>query len=81
VETKTHSASNVNLDEIEVIMEELKQLHEQNFKGSIGVICSFKEQQARMEKEFRNKNYITHLKADNNLKVWFVEMCRAKRET
>jgi len=25
-----------------------------------------------MEKEFRNKNYITHLKADNNLKIWFV---------
>ncbi len=72
VETKTHSASNVNLDEIEVIMDELKQLHEQNFKGTVGVICSFKEQQARMEKEFRNKNYITHLKADNNLKVWFV---------
>jgi len=72
VETKTHSSSNVNLDEIEVILRELKELYEQNFQGTIGVICSFKEQQVRMDKEFRNKNYITHLKADNNLKVWFV---------
>jgi len=72
VDTTGQSAQNVNLDEIEVILAELKQLYESNYKGTIGVICSFREQQSRMEREFRKESFVNHLKDENQLKVWFV---------
>lgn len=72
VDTTGQSAQNVNLDEIEVILAELKQLYESNYKGTIGVICSFREQQSRMEREFRKETFVTHLKDENILKIWFV---------
>jgi len=72
VDTTGQSAQNVNLDEIEVILAELKNLYESNYKGTIGVICSFRDQQIRMDKDFRKETFITHLKDENQLKIWFV---------
>ena len=49
VETKGNSGRNVNLDEIEAVKTDLERLHAAGYKGTIGIICSFKEQTARME--------------------------------
>ena len=46
VETKGISGRNVNLDEIEVIQNDLEGLIRNGYKGTIGVICSFREQTA-----------------------------------
>jgi len=42
------------------------------FSGTIGIITSFKEQQARMEQAINEKMNLPQLKRNHNLAVWFV---------
>ncbi|MEA2056500.1 MAG: AAA domain-containing protein, partial [Patescibacteria group bacterium] len=73
VETQGLAGKNVNLDEIDAIRQDLEQLSNNGFKGSIGIITSFKEQADRMlsvlSEELENYH---QLKQDNGLEVWFV---------
>jgi len=73
VETKGNSGRNVNLDEIEAVKADLERLHAAGYKGTIGVICSFKEQTARMEELLRKElSFYTDLERDHRFQVWFV---------
>jgi very-short-patch-repair endonuclease len=73
VETKGNSGRNVNLDEIEAVKTDLERLHAAGYKGTIGVICSFKEQTARMEELLRKElPFYTDLERDHRFQVWFV---------
>ncbi len=72
VETRGNSGSNVNLDEIDAIIHDLKSRIKNGFKGSVGIITSFREQQARMEQALSEKLNITELKKNHDLAVWFV---------
>jgi very-short-patch-repair endonuclease len=73
VETKGNSGRNVNLDEIEAVKADLEQLHANGFKGTLGVICSFKEQASRMEELLRKElSFYTELERDHRFRVWFV---------
>jgi hypothetical protein len=73
VETKGRSGNHVNLDELEAIRLDLEGRIEQGYKGSIGVITSFDEQQQRAEKYLREhlKDY-PRLKEKQKLHIWFV---------
>ncbi len=55
VDTQGNSGRNVNLDEIEAIQKDLIEMFQNGYKGTIGVICSFQEQTARMEELFRKE--------------------------
>jgi very-short-patch-repair endonuclease len=73
VETKGLASRNVNLDEIEAIKKDLEELVINNYKGSIGIICSFKEQTERMEEILSEElESFYQLKRENNLEIWFV---------
>jgi len=72
VETKGNSGSNVNLDEIDAIIEDLESRLRKGFKGSVGIITSFREQQIRMEQALIEKCNMPDLKKNHNLTVWFV---------
>jgi very-short-patch-repair endonuclease len=73
VETKGNSGRNVNLDEIEAVKADLERLHASGFKGSLGVICSFKEQASRMEELLRQElPFHPELERDHRFRVWFV---------
>lgn len=73
VETQGNSGRNVNLDEIEAVKVDLERLHAAGYKGTIGVICSFKEQTARMEELLRKElPFYTDLERDHRFQVWFV---------
>lgn len=73
VKTQGHAGGNINLDEIVTIKNELQKLYDSNFKGSVGVICSFREQTDRMIDILRKDlPCFTHLVEKNNLKIWFV---------
>ena len=73
VETQGNSGRNVNLDEIEAVRGDLERLHASGYKGTLGVICSFKEQAARMEELLRKElPFYTELERDHQFKVWFV---------
>jgi len=73
VETKGISGRNINLDEIEAIKNDIEKLIANGFKGSIGIITTFREQKDRME-EILNKELKNYhkLKKDHKLIVWFV---------
>lgn len=73
VTTKGMSGRNVNLDEIEAIQQDIERVIADDYTGSIGVICSFKEQAARMEEMFR-KDMTIHpdLVRKHKFRVWFV---------
>jgi len=73
VETQGHSGRNVNLDEIEAIRQDLEKLTADGYRGTIGIIASFREQRDRTEKYLREKlpNY-HRLKDENRLTIWFV---------
>ncbi|MFZ4438609.1 MAG: AAA domain-containing protein [Syntrophales bacterium] len=73
VETKGRSGKHVNLDELEAIRLDLEMRIDQGFKGTIGIITSFDEQQQRAEKYFREhlKDY-PRLKEEQKLNIWFV---------
>jgi very-short-patch-repair endonuclease len=73
VETKGNSGRNVNLDEIEAVKADLERLHANGYKGTLGVICSFKEQAYRMEELLRKElSFYTELERDHRFSVWFV---------
>jgi hypothetical protein len=73
VETKGRSGKHVNLDELEAIRLDLQGRIEQGYRGTIGIITSFDEQQQRAEKYFREhmKDY-PRLKEEQKLSIWFV---------
>ena len=73
VTTKGNSGRNINLDEIDAVKVDLERLHAEGFKGTIGVICSFKEQTARMEETLRKElAFHTELERSHRFRVWFV---------
>jgi len=73
VDTQGNSGNNVNLDEIESIKHDIQNIISNGFKGTIGIITSFREQKNRMEevlrKELPNFHY---LEKDLKLTIWFV---------
>jgi hypothetical protein len=73
VETQGNSGKNVNLDEITAIQSELEKLVESDFSGTLGIICSFKEQKERMQAILAEDFGSYHkLKEENKLAIWFV---------
>ncbi len=73
VETKGDSGRNVNLDEIEAIQKDLEGLIRNGYQGTIGVICSFREQTARMEELFRKEMTVyPDLVRNHKFSIWFV---------
>lgn len=72
VETKGNSGNNVNLDEIGAIIENLDRRIKNGFNGTVGIITSFREQQARMEQVLNEKLNLPALKKKHDLAVWFV---------
>jgi hypothetical protein len=73
VETKGRSGKNVNLDEIEAIRQDIESLTSEGFRGTIGIITSFREQRSRAEQYLRQKLPNFHrLKEENQLSIWFV---------
>jgi len=63
----------VNLDEIIAIKEDIQNLIANGFKGTIGIIASFREQKYRMEEILRKElpNY-HRLSKKHKLVTWFV---------
>ncbi|MFH1544045.1 MAG: AAA domain-containing protein [Patescibacteria group bacterium] len=73
VDTQGMAGRNVNLDEMEAIKEDLENVLHNGFKGTIGIICSFREQAERMDAFFREELSSYHqLKKDHELEIWFV---------
>ncbi|MDD5322418.1 MAG: AAA domain-containing protein [Methylococcales bacterium] len=72
VTTQGRSAPNTNLDEIEAIAADIQKRLDDGFKGTIGIITSFKEQQARLEQALNEKFTMAILKRDHKLAIWFV---------
>ena len=73
VETKGLSGRNVNLDEIEAVQRDIEEAISRGYKGTIGVICSFREQAARMEELFRRELSIyPDLVRNHRFAIWFV---------
>lgn len=72
VVTKGLAGPNTNLDEIEIICGDIKKRLDAGFKGSIGIITSFKEQQARMEQSINEKFNMPALRRDHKMAIWFV---------
>ncbi len=73
VETKGNSGRNINIDEIEAIKDDIINLVNNGFNGTIGIITSFREQKSKTE-ELLNKELpdFHKLKRDNKLTIWFV---------
>jgi len=72
VQSKGKAGQNTNLDEIDAIVSDITQLLSNGFKGSIGIIASFKEQQARLEDALNERTNLPILRRDHKLTVWFV---------
>jgi len=72
VKTQGIAGPNTNLDEIEAITADMKQRLDNGFKGTIGIIASFKEQQARLEQAINEKFNMAILRRDHKLAIWFV---------
>jgi len=73
VKTKGNAGNNINLDEIEAIKKDLESLIANGFKGTIGIITSFREQKDQMEEVLRKEMPNFHvLKRDHKLAIWFV---------
>jgi len=73
VETQGHSGRNVNLDEIEAIRLDIERLTANGYRGTIGIITSFREQKTRTEQYLREKLPNFHrLKEESKLAIWFV---------
>ena len=73
VETKGMSGRNMNLDEIEAVQQDIEKVIETGYTGTIGVICSFREQAARMDDWFRKELRIyPDLVRNHRFKIWFV---------
>jgi len=72
VQTQGLAGPNTNLDEIETIITDIQKRLDNGFKGTIGIIASFKEQQARLEKAVNEKFNMAILRRDHKLAIWFV---------
>jgi len=72
VVTQGKAGPNTNLDEIEAIATDIQKRLDNGFKGTIGVIASFKEQQARLEQTLTEKFNMAILRRDHKLAIWFV---------
>lgn len=72
VTTQGKAGPNTNLDEIEAITADIQKRMDNGFKGTIGVIASFKEQQARLEQALNEKFNMAQLRRDHKLAIWFV---------
>lgn len=72
VATQGLAGPNTNLDEIEAIANDIQKRLDNGFKGTIGIITSFKEQQARLEQALNEKFNMSILKRDHKLAIWFV---------
>lgn len=72
VKCQGKSGANTNLDEIEAIGDDIQKRLDAGFKGSIGIITSFKEQQARLEQYLNERFNMPILVRDHKLAVWFV---------
>jgi hypothetical protein len=72
VQTRGNSGRNVNYDEIDAIVHDLDSRIKNGFKGSVGIITSFREQQARMEQVLNEKLNMPELKRNHDLAIWFV---------
>ena len=72
VKTRGLTAPNTNLDEIDAIIEDIQKRVANGFKGTIGIITSFKEQQERMEQAINEKLSMAIMRRDHKLVVWFV---------
>ncbi|MBU4306155.1 MAG: hypothetical protein KJ893_11140, partial [Candidatus Omnitrophica bacterium] len=72
VSTQGLAGPNTNLDEIEAICNDIRSRLDAGFKGTIGIITSFKEQQARMEQLINEKFNMAALRRDHKLIIWFV---------
>jgi len=72
VETQGRAGPNTNLDEIEAIANDITKRLDSGFKGTIGIITSFKEQQTRMEQSFNERFNMALLRRDHKLAIWFV---------
>ena len=73
VDTKGLSGHNVNLDEIEAIQLDIENIIAGGYKGTISVICSFREQALRMEEFFRKEMKIyPDLVRHHKFRIWFV---------
>ncbi len=72
VETQGKAGPNTNLDEIEAIANDMKKRLDNGFKGTIGIITSFKEQQARLEQSLNERFNMASLRRNHKLAIWFV---------
>jgi very-short-patch-repair endonuclease len=72
VETQGKAGPNTNLDEIEAIANDIKKRLDNGFKGTIGIITSFKEQETRMEQSLNERFNMAILRRDHKLAIWFV---------
>ncbi len=73
VEAKGHAGNNINLDEIDAVKTDIQAIIANGFKGTIGVITSFREQKYRMEEILRKELDNYHiLERDHKLSIWFV---------
>lgn len=72
VECHGISGANVNLDEIEAIGDDIQKRIDVGFKGTIGIITSFKEQQARLDQYINERFNMPLLVRDHKLAIWFV---------
>lgn len=72
VDTKGSSGPNINLDEIEAIVINLKERLKNGFSGTIGIITSFREQQAKILQILTEEFNLAELKKKHNLEIWFV---------
>lgn len=73
VQTKGNPGNNINIDEIEAIRDDITKIINNGFKGTIGIITSFREQKYKTE-ELLHKELPDYYKLvrDNNLTIWFV---------
>ncbi|MBU1706137.1 AAA family ATPase [Patescibacteria group bacterium] len=72
VHSKGKAGQNTNLDEIDTIVTDIEQRIQNGFKGSIGIITSLKEQQARLEEALNERTNLPLLRKNHKLAVWFV---------
>ncbi len=73
VDSQARPGNNMNLAEIEAIQKDIESLIEKGFKGTIGIITSFREQKQRTEEHLRKHLPNFHrLKEEHKLTVWFV---------
>lgn len=73
VDSHAKPGNNMNLAEIEAIQKDIESMIEKGFKGTIGIITSFREQKQRTEEHLRRHLPNFHrLKEEHKLTVWFV---------